>query len=178
MKFFSVFVNCCLVALVFAAGYASHGMLGDWLKSLVTMDPTQQFVSVFQVSSGILTAALAVSLNVVIFVFVLMVTIAIVQEIYYQLFVRKLPFLLLKALRKEEEPPIREKSPREKSEELERIRREKEFRDAVQFQKKRKKKDVKNVDGDLEDVEQAEGQVQEEAVREHSNSEAQDAGQE
>ncbi len=140
MKLIQSTIVLGLFSLVFACGVASRNLLGDWISSLVLMSPPQQFYSVFSAVFGVLTATASVCLNLILFAVIVFLTVAFLQEMYYQFFVRKVFSLLMKELRPSEQTPIREKSPRENAEKLASIRRQKEFEEAKKFAEKIKAK--------------------------------------
>lgn len=136
MKFFQFLVALSLVALVFAVGFASHGALGSWVVDLVQQDPVTQFYMVFRAVFTVLTALLAVLVNVGLFAGGLFFTVALIQEVHYQLFQRRIISLLIKQLTPPDSPRVREQTPRERAEYLERIRRQREYREAQKFRRR------------------------------------------
>jgi hypothetical protein len=186
MKVIQTLILMCAIALVFAVGYASHGLLGDWIANLVVQSPAEQFGLVFRATFGVLTGALAVASCVVMFAFVSFLTLAVLQEIYYQFFQRRVISLMMKEARSAK-APVREKSPREKAEELERTRRQKEYVEARKFARQFKAREDRNVqvtargvDGDGKvEVHPSQGQATAQADDAgHSNESDEAAGQE
>lgn len=118
-------------ALIFSLGFLSHGLLGEYVRGLIVLPPDEQFYSVFRLAFGILSASLAVGINLVLFSFIVFFTIALLQEFYYQFFVRKIFRLLVKESDSGSKDTDREASPREMVEEIERARREREYEEAV-----------------------------------------------
>lgn len=123
-NYLQVFCISALAVLLFASGYLSRGILGEWLETLYQKPFWYQFVDVFTLCFGVLTATAALCISVLIFAFMLFLFMASMQEIKYQFWDRAILHQIFKKI--ETEKKVKSESPRERAQRLARLEQEAE----------------------------------------------------
>ena len=81
--------------LVFVCGYAAHGHLSDWLLAVFHAGPLDQVSMIFSAVFSTATMTLALVLTVLFYVVFLMLMVAVLSELWYNLFQRKVLKLIV-----------------------------------------------------------------------------------